>query len=106
MGKDGKNGNLDPQNSTYVLIDWWNTHTNYQKYRCKGNNGLWKIQICARLCDKINKVSRFFRSPSSVKGEIIYIEHAWRKAHDWANETGQGVKENEDIEYYEAGVLR
>ena len=32
------------------------------------------------------------------------MEHTWRRAHDWANETGQGVKENEGIESFEAKV--
>ena len=89
-----------------TLINWWNIHPNYQKYRGKHNNGVKKIQICEKICANINKVSRCVRTASSVKSKIMYIEQSWRKAHDWANETGQGVKENEGVESFEAGVLR
>ena len=96
--KDGKFGEDDPRNSMSVLVDWWVTHPNYEKYRGYRNKGTRKIEICNRLCEKINEVSRCVRTAHSVKAKIAYIEQSWRRAHDWANETGQGVKENEGID--------
>ena len=88
------------------LLDWWTTHPNYSKYKGKGNNGVRKIKICTRLCEEINKISRCARTPAGVKGKISAVEIAWRKAHNWASETGKGVKENEGIDSFEQGCLR
>ena len=64
--KDGKHGEHDPENSMATLINWWNIHPNYQKYRGKHNNGVKKIQICEKICANINKVSRCVRTASSA----------------------------------------
>ena len=79
LEKDGKQGEHDPENSMATLINWWNIHPNYQKYRGKGNNGVKKIQICEKICENINKVSRCVRTPSSVKSKIIYIAQSWKR---------------------------
>ena len=104
--KDGKLGEEDPQNSMPVLLDWWTTHPNYDKYRGYRNNGTRKVQICQRLCGMINAILMCVRTAAGVKAKISYIEQAWRKAHNRANETGQGVKEEEGIESFEEGCLK
>ena len=37
--KDGKNGEGDVQNSLTVLMDWWTTEGNYNRFRGKNNRG-------------------------------------------------------------------
>ena len=57
-----------------------------------------KKQIAEKLCCYINRVSRVKRTVDTVLGKIVYIERSWRKAHDWANCTGQGVEDKEQFE--------
>ena len=40
-----------------------------------------------------------------VLGKIQYIEKSWKRAHDWINQTGQGVKED-DPDNFEEAVLK
>ena len=54
----------------------------------------------------INAISMCVWTAAGVKAKISYIEQAWRKAHNRANETGQGVKEEEGIESFEEGCLK
>lgn len=47
---DGKNGKDDSHNSMSILLDWWTTQGNYDKYRGKNNNGTKKIQSIRYFC--------------------------------------------------------
>ena len=104
--KDGKGGPNDASNSMAVLLAWWTTDGNYRKYRGDGNKGEKKSSQAHRLAEKINRVSRCVRTAHSVRAKIQAMEQSWRKAHDWANETGQGVREHEGQESFEACILR
>ena len=55
--------------------------------------------------EKMSEVSRSVCTANVVKCKICYIEDRWKKAHDWANATGQGVKENDGTESFEEGCL-
>ena len=92
--KDGKGGEDDPVTSMSILKDWWTTSGKYNKYHGKDNKGLRKKAICAHLVISMNEVSRVVRTANSIKCKISYIEGSWKKAHEWAGATGQGVKEN------------
>ena len=104
--QDGKQGREDPDNSMAVLLEWWTTFGNYSKYRGEKNMGKNKKDIYLMLSNKMGKVSRTTRPPKSVKCKITGIETNWKKAHDWAGDTGQGVKESEGIDSFEEGILR
>ena len=103
--RDGKLGVEDYNNSLQVLMDWWTTPGQYAKYRGKNNKGVKKISICGFLATKMSAVSRCVRTPNMVKCKVMHIENSWKKAHDWANATGQGVKENDGMESFEEGCL-
>ena len=59
-----------------------------------------------KLAARLNKISLCDRTANMVKCKITGLESSWKMAHDWAGATGQGVKENEGIESFDAGVLR
>ena len=55
------------------------------------------------MAEQMRKVTLCIRTADSVLGKIMHIESSWRKAHDWANCTGQGViEDNPDV--FEAEV--
>ena len=53
----------------------------------------------------MSSVSRCVRTPNMVKCKVGHIENSWEKAHDWANTTGQGIKENDGMESFEEGCV-
>jgi hypothetical protein len=48
---------------------------------------------------------RKYRSPKAIKNKIINLEESFKNAHDWAGQTGAGVKEN-DPRSFDEYVLR
>ena len=86
------------------LLDWWSTGNNYRKYRGKNNKGTKKMRYCESIATECNKISRCKRTANSVRAKIMGMEQSWRKAHDWAGETGQGVKDTEGQFSFEEGV--
>ena len=52
-----------------------------------------------KLALECSKVSVCLRTAKSVRAKIQYVETAWKRAHDWSNETGQGVKETDPPGY-------
>ena len=55
-----------------------------------------------KLAQECNKVSRCNRTGKLVLSKIQYIEKSWKRAHDWAQETGQGVLETDPHGFEEA----
>ena len=53
----------------------------------------------------MRKVTECIRTADSLLWKIGHIESSWRKAHDWANRTGQGVLED-DNDGFEAEVRK
>ena len=104
--KDGLDGEHYSVKSMVVLLEWWTSGNNYSKYRGKDNKGKKKKDVYFKLATSINHISRCERTANSVKCKIIGLESSWKMAHDWAGATGQGVKENEGVESFDAGVMQ
>ena len=95
--KDGKNGPDDPTNSMSILLRWLTTEGNYNKYRGGPTSfGKGKIHWCTILSKDMRAVGiRKYRSPKAIKNKITNMEDAFKTAHDWANQTGAGLKEGD-----------
>ena len=102
---DGKHGPADENSSLSVLLDWWRVEGNYSKFRGDGNKGIKKRAVAAKLAATINEIAKVKRTPDAVLAKIQYIERSWKVAHDWACNTGQGVKEG-DPEGFEGACLK
>ena len=94
--KDGKNGPDDPLNSMNILMEWLTEEGNYSRFRGKDNRGTRKLAYGIQLSNKMKSAGcRVHRSPEAVVKQIQEIEKKFIKANDWANNTGQGVKERD-----------
>jgi hypothetical protein len=94
--KDGKNGSDDPENSQNILLNWLRTPGNYSKYRGHGGNGKNKKDIAnevTKLCLAAGTVKE--RLPIAVISKISGLEKMYRKASDFASNTGVGVLAND-----------
>ena len=77
------------------------TEGNYNDVR--GNSrGEKKKGIAYKLTIEMNKISRCNRTGKAVLGKIQYIEEIWKRAHDWINQTGKGIKEDDPANFEEA----
>ena len=86
---DGKNGVDDPNSSLKILLDWLTVPANFQKYRGDNKTGLTKSRVCANLAKAMNEAGvRNHRDGPSVRAKICRMESAFKKAHDWAGNTG------------------
>lgn len=103
--KDGKNGPDDPNSSLRILLDWLLQEGHYSRYRGKDNNGKRKLAYGIQLSNKMKLAGcRFVRTPQAVVKKITDIEDKFVKAHDWVNNTGQGVRERDGEETFESVV--
>ena len=76
------------------------------QFRGHDNNGTRKQTYGQQIAEKIKGARcRIERSADAVVKKIQEIEGRFIKAHDWVNNTGQGVKENETAETFE-GLVR
>lgn len=96
--KDGPGGPSDPLSSESVLIDWMTTEGNMRRYR--GNHeGISKMQFANMIADKIAAAGiKVKRDPKSIVSKISAIEQSYKDARNWADNTGQGVLEEDDGE--------
>lgn len=100
--QDGARGKNDETgNSERLLLDWLLTGQNYNNY-CGPKNGETKTGIA-------NKLSLMFkergvvteRTPKSIITKIEAIEQQFKKAFEWTNNTGVGVKESNEENFWE-----
>jgi hypothetical protein len=102
LDKDGKNGTTDLNHSMQILMDWMMQEGNYIKYCGHANNGTSKLQYCQIISDRMKDAGcRINRSAEAVKKKIEELESQFANANDWANQTGQGVKESDGSERFE-----
>ena len=96
--KDGRNGPSDPVNSMSILIDWLTTEGNFSLFW--GNNeGKTKLAICEEVANIMKEkgiVGK--RTGKLILDKILVIEKSFKVAHDWINQTGQGVDDTEQFE--------
>jgi hypothetical protein len=92
---DGKNGEMDPNNSEAILMEWISIEGNYDLYR-GSKNGKKKDEICAQVADKMNKEGVLVkRTGVKVRRKIVNLEESFVKAYEWTKGTGAGVKETD-----------
>jgi len=92
---DGKNGDMDPNNSEAILMEWISIEGNYDLYR-GSQNGKKKDEICAQVADKMNKEGVLVkRTGVKVRRKIVNLEESFVKAYEWTKGTGAGVKETD-----------
>mgnify|MGYP005851490981 CR=1 FL=1 len=104
--KDGNGGTTDPKNSLRILLDWLLEEGNYNRFRGHDNHGTRKMTYGQILSSRMKEAGcRVERSAEAVVKKIQEIEGKFIRAHDWVNNTGQGVKERDGMETFE-GLVR
>jgi hypothetical protein len=95
--KDGKGGADDPITSMSILLKWLASEGNYTKYRGgPTSHGKGKLYWASILSAQIKQAGiRKFRSPKAIKNKIGTLEESFKSAHDWAGQTGAGVREDD-----------
>ena len=105
--KDGRAGPDDPNTSLRILLNWLMEESNYSKFRGHKNNGTRKTRYGQIISDMMRQAGcRVERSAEAVVKKIQEIESKFCAAHDWANNTGQGVKETDGNATFEELVMR
>ena len=105
--RDGKRGPDDPNNSMAILLKWLTAEGNYTKYRGgPTSNGKGKLYWAAMISNEIKEAGvRKYRSPKAIKNKIMNLEDSFKSAHDWAGQTGAGVRE-EDPRHFKDYILK
>jgi len=87
-----------------ILIDWLCVPGNFTRYKGDNKLGKTKVGICEEISKKIIAAEcRKERTPSAIKAKISEVCDKYRKASDWAIQTGQGVLANDgEITFNEA----
>ena len=106
--KDGKHGPTDPNSSMAILLTWLYQEGNYSRFRGDNkNSGKRKLAHGLQVSNMIKDSGcRMERTAEAVVSKIREIETKFIKAHDWVNNTGQGVKENEGVHSFEGAVRK
>jgi hypothetical protein len=105
--RDGKGGPDDPHTSMSTLLKWLTTEGNYSKYRGgPTSHGKGKLHWASIISADIKTTGiRKYRSSKAIKNKIINLEETFKNAHDWAGQTGAGVKED-DPQSFDEYVLK
>lgn len=101
--RDGKGGPDDPSTSMSILLKWLTAEGNYNKYRGgPTSHGKGKMYWASILSSDMKEAGiRKYRSPKAIKNKIQNLEDAFKHAHDWAGQTGAGVKEDDPRQFKE-----
>lgn len=100
--RDGKEGPNDPNCSQNILLKWLLTEGNYTRFRGNDNHGKRKLAYGLQISLKMKEAGcRVERSGEAVVKKIQEIEGKFIKAHDWAHNTGQGVRERDGMETFQ-----
>jgi hypothetical protein len=94
--RDGKDGPSDLNNSMGILMRWLLTPGNLSLFRGP-HGGKSKQKICGEIAEIINSHNVLIRRDAKgVKNKIDYIIGMFNKAHDFATNTGAGMKETDE----------
>jgi hypothetical protein len=100
---DGLNGPDDPKTSVKILLDWWMTEGNYNRFCGKNNQGLKKIQFCNQLAEVMSRETKTKRDGKNVLNKIQHIEKTFKEAHTFAtSETGAGIRDQDEGTFKDA----
>ena len=80
-----------------ILLQWLTAEGNYSKYRGSATSlGKGKLYWANILSQKMKEAGiRKFRSAKAIKNKIMNLEDSFKSAHDWAGQTGAGLKESD-----------
>jgi len=95
--RDGAHGPDDPNNSLSILIAWLQVPNNFTRYRGKDNNGTRKKDFgdkIAALCNAAMVKTK--RNSKQVQSKISNLMDQFKKASDWSNNTGVGVRASDE----------
>ena len=102
-GKEGPNDTIG--NSERLLIDWIISGENYANY-LGPKNGATKRTIATGISEMFKRKGvKVERSAKSIEAKISSIEQSFKKAYEWTQNTGVGVKED-DPESFAKHVLK
>ena len=105
--KDGKNGHEDPNHSEKIILDWLVKEGNYIAFRGKDNKGTRKQDYAKHISSLIKDAGcRVDRTPAAVLSKINGYQDSFRRANDWANNTGQGVLETDGRSSFEEAIKK
>ena len=93
--KDGPDiSNPTINSSLSILLDWFTTQGNYDRYRGDDRTGKTKKIMCQELSARMLAAGcRKERTDSSVFSKIDQFVKQHKKAYDWSKGTGEGVLE-------------
>lgn len=85
-----------------ILLEWITEGGNYLQYREDKANpatlGKAKKDYSKTIADSTNSAGvKVEQTPKMVMDKIAHLENAFQKAHDWINNTGQGVDDQEQF---------
>ena len=77
-------------------MKWLTTEGNYNMYRGGAtSHGKGKLYWDNILNKQMKEAGiRKYRSPKAIKNKIMNIEDSFKSAHDWAGQTGAGLKDD------------
>ena len=80
-----------------ILLNWLTTEGNYEKYRGSScSQGKGKLYWANIISEQMKQAGiRKFRSPKAIKNKIMNLEDSFKTAHDWAGQTGAGLKDDD-----------
>ena len=104
--KDGPMGHDDPTTSESTVLDWWTTGQNHADF-CNGTGGKTKIQRMLKLSEIIKEKGVVKeRKPHDILNKIQSFERQFKVASDFANNTGEGIKETDGVATFEELVKK
>jgi hypothetical protein len=89
--------------SLSILIDWWATEPNYNKYCGKNTDGAQKSTVANALALEMQqKTTSKDRTGKQVQSKITHVEKAFRSAYQYATSvTGAGLKAGDPASFEE-----
>lgn len=84
----------DPKKcSQSILMDWLTTEGNYARWTgSDGQRGETKETLLTEIRQKMEAVGIHGRTNADIRSRIATLQHRFREANDWLNNTGAGLR--------------
>ena len=104
--EDGKKGRDDPNNSASIIMDWISNSHNYDCYTGANDKKHTKAYYENQIAHEIATAGvRKKRTGKDVKNYIGRKVDSWKRANEWASNTGQGILDAGDHKQFKDAVL-
>ena len=104
--EDGKKGRDDPINSASIIMDWISKSHNYDCYTGAHDKKHTKAYYENQIAHEIATAGvRKKRTGKDVKNYIGRKVDSWKRANEWASNTGQGILDAGDHKQFKDAVL-